>query len=209
MDGVVRLSSGKFSPSRSGAAIIICHPWTSNKEQLPANYARVLSASVFTCLIYDAAYAPFAAQTDLRIKAVATSAAVCVGTMARRAFDNDVAGHSKIAEVHMLPAKLSDADTLPASFKDLAQYYRGRVPHERAPNTCLPRSWDLMASFDAFRFNEWISPRPLMMVTGSRAATKWYSKKLVVVEGLTHADLYDHVGEAGGKLVEFCGKYLK
>ena len=33
-------------------------------------------------------------------------------------------------------------------------------------------------------------------------------KELLVVEGLTHADLYDHVDEAGSKLVEFFGKSL-
>ncbi|KIM94179.1 hypothetical protein OIDMADRAFT_61011 [Oidiodendron maius Zn] len=127
------------SPSRSGAAIVICHPWTSIKEQSPANYARVLAQASFLCLTYDAAYqgesedeprspedpaqrvediksavtyltsrkdvnhdkigvlgicasggyAPHAAQTDLRIKACAASAAVCVGTMARRGFDKD------------------------------------------------------------------------------------------------------------------------
>ena len=42
--------------SRNGAAIIICHPWTSIKEQSPANYARVLSQAGFICLAYDAAY---------------------------------------------------------------------------------------------------------------------------------------------------------
>lgn len=127
------------SPPRSGAAIIICHPRTSIKEQSPANYACVLSEAGFICLAYDAAYqaesegeprnledpaqhvedikaavtylislkdvdsekigvlgicasggyAPFAAQTDLRIEACATSAAVDVGTMARRGFDKD------------------------------------------------------------------------------------------------------------------------
>ena len=56
------------------------------------------------------------------------------------------------------------------------------------------------------------------MITGSKAATKWYSedgiekakkpKELFVVEGLTHADLYDHIDEAGAKLVEFFGKSL-
>lgn len=278
------------SPDRKGAALVICHPWTSIKEQSPANYARVLTAAGFTCLTYDAAYqgesegqprnledpaqriediksavtymtsrsdilepqkigvvgicasggyAPFATQTDLRIKACATSAAVCVGTMARRGFDKDSSnaqilqqqleaaakdrnsdvGGEKVPEVHMLPDSLRDVPAdLPESFKDLANYYRGRQPHTRAPNTCLPRSWDLMGNFDAFAHNDMIAPRPLLMVTGTRAATKWHSedgiakakepKELLVVNGLTHADLYDHVDEAGKKMVEFFGKYL-
>ncbi|KAF2109782.1 Alpha/Beta hydrolase protein [Lophiotrema nucula] len=277
------------APNRNGAAIVICHPWTSIKEQSPANYARVLASAGFICLAYDAAYqgesegeprsledpyqrvediksavtylvsrkdvdsnkigvlgicasggyAPFAAQTDLRIKACATSAAVCVGTMARRGFDKDsttadilkaqleAAGKDRNSDVDgsksdvvlMLPEKLEDASGLPDSFQDLAQYYRKRAPHPRAPNTCLPRSWDIMANFDAFAHNDMISPRPLLMITGTKAATKWYSedgvakakepKELVVIEGLTHADLYDHVDEAGRKCVEFFGKWLK
>jgi len=277
------------SPERNGAAVIILHPWTSIKEQSPANYARVLSAAGFTCLTFDAAYqgqsegtprdledpyqraedlksavtylvgrkdvdsekigalgicasggyVPFAAQTDLRIKAVATAAAVCVGTMARRGYDKDSSnltvmhsqleaaakdrdsdvGGERVPAVHMLPEKWEDAQNLPESFKDLASYYRTpRAFHERATNTCIPRSWDIMASFDAFRFIEWISPRPLLMITGTKAATKWYSeeavakakepKQLVVLDGLTHADLYDHVDEAGPHCVEFFGKYL-
>lgn len=283
-------SPASGAPDRKGAALVICHPWTSIKEQSPANYARVLSAPGFTCLTYDAAYqgesegqprnledpgqrvedikcavtyltsrsdildpqrigvvgicasggyAPFATQTDLRVKACATSAAVCVGTMARRGFDKDSSdaqilhqqlqaaakdpnsdvGGEKVPEVHMLPDSLETVPaSLPESFKDLANYYRGRQPHPRAPNTCLPRSWDLMGNFDAFAHNSMIAPRPLLMVTGTRAATRWYSedaiakakepKELLVVEGLTHADLYDHVDEAGAKMVEFFGRYL-
>ena len=278
------------SPDRSKAAMIICHPWTSIKEQSPANYARVLTQAGFICLAYDAAYqgesegeprnledpyqrvediksavtylvgredvnsdkigvlgicasggyAPFAAQTDLRIKACATSAAVDVGTMARRGFDKDSSnmsvlqgqlenaakdrnsdvGGPKVDIVHLLPEKIEDVpDDLPESFKDLANYYRTpRAYHPRATNICLPRSWDIMANFDAFAHNYMISPRPLLMITGTKAATKWYSedgvakakepKELIVIDGLTHADLYDHVDEAGAKLVEFFGHHL-
>lgn len=185
-------------------------------------------------------YAAFAAQTDLRIKACATAAAVCVGTMARRGFDRDSSNmqilHTQLLDaardrasdvtgdgvpiVHMLPATLDDAPAdLPESFRDLTSYYRtARGFHPRAPNTCLPRSWDLMANFDAFAHNQMISPRPLLMITGTKAATRWYSdggvaramepKELFVIDGLTHADLYDHVDEAGPKVVEFFGKYL-
>ncbi|KAK0513866.1 hypothetical protein JMJ35_003588 [Cladonia borealis] len=271
----IKIAAHLYQPSpnssnRSGAAVIIGHPWTSTKKQSPANYARVLSQAGFICLTYDAAhqgesegeprsledpaqrvediksavtyltslkgnvnpdkigvlgicasggYAPYAAQTDLRIKACATSAAVCVGTMARLGFDkdssnmdvlkaqleaaakdrnSDVNPDEKVPLVHMLPESLEDAPAdLPESFRDLASYYRtSRAKHPRAPNT----------------------PRPLLMITGTNAATKWYSedgvekakepKELFVVEGLTHADLYDHVDEAGSKLVEFFGKSL-
>lgn len=132
---------------------------------------------------------------------------------------SDVTGE-KVPIVHMLPEKLEDAPAdLPESFRDLASYYRTpRANHARATNTCLPRSWDLMANFDAFLHNDMISPRPLLMITGTKAATKWYSeygvenaqepKELFVIEGLTHADLYDHVDVAGPKLVEFFGKAL-
>ncbi|KAJ5226200.1 X-pro dipeptidyl-peptidase (S15 family) protein [Penicillium chermesinum] len=278
------------SPDRAGASIVIAHPWTSIKEQSPANYARVLTQAGFTCLTYDAAYqgesegeprdledpyqrvedikcavtylvgrkevdsnkigvlgicasggyAPFAAQTDLRIKAVATSAAVCVGTMARRGFDKDSSnreilktqleaagkdrnsdlGGEKIPAVHMLPEKPEDAPAeMPESFRDLMSYYRTpRAFHPRATNTTLARGWDIMANFDAFAHNYLISPRPLLMITGTKAATKWQSeegvqkahdpKELFVIDGLTHADLYDKVDEAGAKLVDFFGKSL-
>jgi fermentation-respiration switch protein FrsA (DUF1100 family) len=271
--------------NRSGAAVIICHPWALIEEQSPANYARMLSQAGSICLAYDAAYqgesegeprdledpaqrvedikpavtymtrrkdvncektgvlsiyasrgyAPYAMQTDLRIKACATSAAVRVGTMVRRGFDkdssnmsvlkgqleaaakdrdSDVAGE-KVPIVHMLPDTLEDAPKdLPESFCDLASYYRTPgANHPMATNACLPRSWDLMANFDASWHNDIISPRPLLMVTGTKAATKWYSedgiakakepKELFVIEGLAHADLYDHVDVAVPKLVQF------
>lgn len=277
------------SPDRKGAAIVIAHPWSSIKEQSPANYARVLTAAGFSCLTYDAAYqgesegeprnledpyhrvedikcavtylvgrkdvdsdkigvlgicasggyAPFAAQTDLRIKAVATAAAVCAGTMARRGYEqdtttpeilkgqleaaaadrnSDVTG-KKVDIVRLLPEKFEDVAGLPPAFKDLASYYRTpRAQHPRALNASIPRSWDLMANFDAFAHNDMISPRPLLMITGTAAATKWYSEdgvkkakqpaELVVLDGLTHADLYDKVDEAGAKCADFFGKYL-
>ncbi|KAF2010718.1 alpha/beta-hydrolase [Aaosphaeria arxii CBS 175.79] len=283
-----RLKAHLYRPNvttrdQKGAAIVIAHPWSSIKEQSPANYARLLCKAGFFCLTFDAAfqgesegeprsledpyqrvediksavtylvgrrdvdsdrigvlgicasggYASFAAQTDLRIRACATTAAVCVGIMARRGFDRDSAnldtlkgqlelaakdrnsdiGGEKVDLVKLIPSTLEEAVGLTESFQDLTQYFRKRQPHKRAPNTCLARSWDMMANFDAFAFNYLISPRPLLMITGSRAATRWFSgygivkarepKELYSVEGLTHADLYDHVDEAGAKLVDF------
>lgn len=280
------------SPDTKGAAIVICHPWTSIKEQSPANYARVLTQAGFRCLAYDAAYqgesegqprdledpyqrvedikaavtylvsrpdvdsekvgvlgicasggyAPFAAQTDLRIKAVATAAAVDVGVMARRGFDKnssnmdilktqleaaaadrngDVTG-AKVPIVHLLPETFdpqNPPEGMPDSFKDLADFYRTpKGHHPRAINASIPRSWDLMGNFDALLHNDMISPRPLLMITGTKAATKWYSedgiaqakepKELYVIEGLTHADLYYKVDDSGAKCAKFFTKYL-
>jgi fermentation-respiration switch protein FrsA (DUF1100 family) len=132
---------------------------------------------------------------------------------------SDVTGE-KVPIVHMLPDKPEDAPAdFPESFRDLMSYYRTDIAHHvRAPNTCLPRSLDLMANFDAFAHNDMISPRPPLMITGTKAATKWYSedgvakakepKELFVIDGLTHADLYNHVDVAGPKLLEFFGKSL-
>ena len=280
------------SPDTKGAAIIICHPWTSIKEQSPANYARVLTLAGFRCLAYDAAYqgesegeprnledpyqrvedikaavtylvgrsdvdsarigvlgicasggyAPFAAQTDLRIKAVATAAAVDVGVMARRGFDKDTsnleilktqleaaaadrnsdATGKDVPIVRLLPEEFdpqNPPDGMPESFQDLARFYRASdARHARAINASIPRSWDLMGNFDALLHVDMISPRPLLMITGTKAATKWYSddaiakakepKELYVIEGLTHADLYFKVDDSGAKCVEFFKQYL-
>ncbi|EYE92865.1 alpha/beta hydrolase [Aspergillus ruber CBS 135680] len=169
-------------------------------------------------------YAPFATQTDLRIKACATIAAVLQilkmqleGAAADR--NSDVTGN-KVPIVHLLPEKPEDAPAnMSESFRDLMLYYRTpRAHHPRATNTTIPRNWDIMANFDAFAFNSMISPRPLLMITGTKAASKWHSeegvakakepKELFIVDGKTHADLYDQVDEAGAKCADFFGKSL-
>ncbi|KAH6996012.1 Alpha/Beta hydrolase protein [Ilyonectria sp. MPI-CAGE-AT-0026] len=136
-------------------------------------------------------YAPYAAQTDLGIEAVATSAAVCVGTMARRGLDKDSSnmdnlqaqlqlpakdrnsdvGGEEVEIIHMLPDTFDAAhvpDEMPELFQDLASYYRtSRANHPRATNTCLPRSWDLMANpkeQSGAYFGECTLARPLTSV---------------------------------------------
>ena len=69
----------------------------------------------------------------------------------------------------MLPEGAVDTPAdFPESLKHLTSYYLNRVPHPRAPNTCLPRSWDLMANV-AFAYNEMTAPRPLLMITDTKA----------------------------------------
>jgi fermentation-respiration switch protein FrsA (DUF1100 family) len=176
-----------------------------------------------------------AAQADVRIRSVATLVAVCTGVMAREGLPkgtssletlkgqlaaaakdrNGEAKGERPTMIPMLPDKLEDAPAdIPSAFRDLASYYRTpRGNHPRAPNIALPRSWDMMATYDSFRFNELISPRPLLMVTGSKAESKNYSedalklakepKELFVIPDKTHADLYDDYHVALPKLVSF------
>ncbi|RAH69780.1 alpha/beta hydrolase [Aspergillus aculeatinus CBS 121060] len=289
------------APSRAGAAIIIAHPWTSIKEQSPANYARYLSAAGFTCLTYDAAhhgespgqprrledpfqrveeiknaathlatnlsdsvdphrigvlgicaaggYAAFAAQTDLRLRAVATVSAACVGELVRRGgplsqdtVDPEILqtqlalaakdrtamdlptrreGDEDVGLVRMLPQRYEDlpADAPPA-MRDFAAYYcTPRGYHPRADGVARAQSWDLMANFEAFRFMDRVSPRPVLMVVGERAESRWVSeaaverarepKEVFVVEGRSHADSYDRVEEDGHSVVSFYGREVE
>ncbi|KAJ3472467.1 hypothetical protein NLG97_g10964 [Lecanicillium saksenae] len=132
--------------------------------------------------------------------------ALCVGTMARRGFEQDSSN---------LDAAPED---LPGSFRGLTSYYKTERGKNLAANQAHPRGWDLMANFDALRHSYMISPRQLLVITGTKAATKWYSedgianakepKESFVIDNVTHTDLYDRVEEAGKKLGEFYGKYL-
>jgi fermentation-respiration switch protein FrsA (DUF1100 family) len=74
-------------------------------------------------------------------------------------------------------------------------------------------SVDKIASFDAFRFVDRISPRPLL---GSQAVTSWMArdafiaagnpKEVFWIEGPSHNDLYDkdqYVSPAVSKLKSF------
>ncbi|KAI3552741.1 hypothetical protein CABS01_09101 [Colletotrichum abscissum] len=238
------------SPARSGAAVVIAHPWTSVKEHSPTHYARVLSQAGFYSLAYDAAYqgesegearyledpgqrvediksavtylfsrgendsekigvlAPggyvsFAAQTDLRTKAVAISAGVCSGTMARRGLDKD-GSNLDILRTQLEAAARDRNSDVTGEKVDIIHILPDEFDPATAP-TEMPESFRDLAS-------------PFLAITGTKAALKWYSgdavakakepKEPLVVDGLTHADLYDNVEVAGPKLNEFFGKYL-
>ncbi|KAM5350633.1 hypothetical protein ACJ41O_007138 [Fusarium nematophilum] len=209
------------APSRNGAAIIICQPWTSIKEQSPANYAHVLAPASFICLAFDAAYqgesegqprgledpyhrvedikcavtyltgldgvdskrigilgicasggyAAFAAQEDIGIKACATLAAVCVGTMARRGFDKDSSNMKVLHSQLEAAAKDRDIDVIGEKV-DVVHMVPEKI--EDIPDD-FPESWDIMGNFDAFAYDDMISQRLLMMIAGTKAATRWYS----------------------------------
>jgi fermentation-respiration switch protein FrsA (DUF1100 family) len=182
-------------------------------------------------------YLNFAAQTDLRIKAVAGVSSVDFGAMIREGVKNTAAeapasaladtlagaakarlAEAKGEEYGQLPFAPDDPKTVPEAFptlyKEAADYYRTpRGSHYRSTNRFPLRSTDLLANFDAFAFNRFISPRPLLMISGTDADTRYFSeiaiekaqepKELFLISGKSHIDLYDDPSAVLPKLVEF------
>lgn len=183
-------------------------------------------------------YSIFAAQTDLRMKAVAAVCGVCFGSMTRESMKNSsgtidqemlqpgliYAGKERISEAKgNQPATIS----ILQAFEGAGDYYKtARGQHLRCTNLQLARSLDTLATYDSYAFIDWISPRPLLMIIGSEADkgtgealdTGGFSrtaierakepKELFVIKGLGHIDLYDHISESVPKLADFMEKSL-
>ncbi|WP_399086794.1 alpha/beta hydrolase [Streptomyces sp. BBFR2] len=179
-------------------------------------------------------YVPYAAQTDHRMKAVATVSAADVPAFFRSA---DPEGFRKLVEesgrartqealggpVRMVPV-LPDTvdDATPASVREFHDYYKTpRARHSRSTGAYALRSAGLLDQYDSYAEIHKIAPRPLLMIAGSRAETLPFSSgavekagdtaELFVVDGATHVDLYDRdeaVTPAVAKLTAFFGKHL-
>ena len=186
-------------------------------------------------------YVSFAAQTDTRMKAVATVSAGDFGRITREGLrpkgsitrDQLVEQLKAANALRTLEAQDGEArmtvvmpqekrdipDGAPDLFKDAWDYYmteRGR--HPRSGQSWMGRSVDLLANFDAFRFIDMISPRPLLMIAGEEADTLYFSeeaiqqarepKELFIVRGKRHVALYDDLSETIPKLLDFFTKNL-
>ncbi|MCX5096364.1 alpha/beta hydrolase [Streptomyces sp. NBC_00365] len=179
-------------------------------------------------------YVPYAAQTDHRMKAVATVSAVDFTGFVRdgdpAAFEKLVeqAGHLRTEEAAGKPATLIDAlpnavdDTTPHLVREFFDFYktpRGR--HPRATNRWVLRSIDQLAQYDSYADVHKIAPRPLLMIAGTKAETLPFSQnavakagetaELFLIQGATHVDLYDRdeaVDPAVARLADFFGKHL-
>lgn len=178
-------------------------------------------------------YVPFAAQTDVRIRAVATLSAGCFGQITREGLgyaDGMVpeealvdAGRDRTAEARgeaprmasLLPDNAADIpDGAPPLIKEAFDYYKTpRGAHPRSTSVQLARNVELMVNYDSFAFIRLISPRPLLMIIGSEAVTRKYSeeavekahhpKELFIVPRQTHVGLYDDTSVTIPKLAEF------
>ncbi len=187
-------------------------------------------------------YVTPAAATDHRIKAVATVSAADLGSLYREGIGRaqspdvlqgrlDAAGVARIEEAQGKPARLQQiqpetgeqARALGGQHAyDGWEYYRTpRGSHPRSENYLVLRSIDLIAQFNAFDLIHLISPRPLLMIAGTEAATGYFTreaiekaqepKELFWIDGATHVDLYDKeecLPTVVAKMAGFFGAHL-
>ena len=101
------------------------------------------------------------------------------------------------------PELPADADPVT---KEFFAYYRGRAFHPRSINS--NGIWSSTTPYGFFNFPldthvDELSPRPIMLITGDKAHSKYHSdnlyaqaknpKEIIVVPGATHTDLYDQL----------------
>lgn len=164
-------------------------------------------------------FALAAAQVDPRIKALATISMYDIGGMVREGFGKsqspaeyrsmlDAVGQQRWAEAAGAEPLMAGGaptevtDDMPLIFREFHDYYhtsRGR--HPRTPSSFTMTSNATMSSDRPFENLDLVSPRPLLFVAGSEAASRYFSedayamasepKELHIVPGATHVDLYD------------------
>ncbi|KAH8594196.1 hydrolase of the alpha/beta superfamily [Bisporella sp. PMI_857] len=187
-------------------------------------------------------YVSVAAQSDVRIKAVVPIVPFDVGHALRHNGPNeeDAFNATAIAAALQFSANVRSKEAageavepvplLPNSVKEIpaelgsfmkrgTHYYKTKEGfHHRATGLVHPRSFDLMVAFDAFAFNNLISPRPILVIGGEKAETLHFAreaydkasepKELLIVKGKGHFDVYHDASEIGPKTIEFFNKYL-
>lgn len=128
------------------------------------------------------------------------------GTLIRGAHELGVDAKGNIQTFNTMFPDTLPADADPIS-KDFYGYYIGRAYHPRAMNSNTS-AWDATTAYGFFNFRlmdniKELSPRPLMLITGDKAHSKYFSdnvykeaaepKELIVIKDATHADLYDQM----------------
>ena len=182
------------------------------------------------------------AQTDLRVKAVAGVVTYDIGEATRTGIEgmpvsaedqhklladvdeqlNEEAGGAPVLVKPLLPPLSSINASSPSFLREATNYYltpRGAYPH--AHNRYVVTSPGLHLAYYPLTHMDLISPRPVLLISGSRAETLKFSeaayaqakqpKEIMVIPGASHFDLYDkpqYVKPAVNKLAEFFGKYL-
>ncbi len=187
-----------------------------------------------------AGYTANAAINDPRIKAVGTVSAVNIGQMFRNGWTNNVAdadaeplikigadartADAQGGEPARFPlAPMNEADAPNEELRQAWEYYHTpRAAYPTSPGYMTARSLDQIIPYDAYAKAEAFLTQPLLVIAGSEAGSKWMSddllaraasadKRLHVVEGANHMDMYDgkdEIAEAVSVLAPFFARNL-
>ncbi|KHN91245.1 hypothetical protein BSK71_04925 [Pectobacterium actinidiae] len=138
-----------------------------------------------------------AAQTELRVKAVATVSAADIGDLRRNGLANSrtyeqrmkllkEASEQRTREARGEPIRLTAAvpestkdftDSTPVMYKEGYEYYRtARAQHPNAPARSVFSSLPAQMAYYAFEQLETISPRPALMIAGDKADSLYFSE---------------------------------
>lgn len=179
-----------------------------------------------------------AAEIDPRIKAVATVSMYDIGQAKRQGLSEsldkatlkqslkaiaaqrwaEVDGAERTMVIGTPEAITQKSSSIDKEFFD---YYRTPRGHHPRSTTAMSRTGDApMMLFGAFRHLDWISPRPVLFITGEHAHSRIFSehafkqatepKELLIVPGAGHVDLYDRVNLIPfDKLTSFFTDHLK
>ncbi|HEY3441582.1 MAG TPA: alpha/beta hydrolase [Paludibaculum sp.] len=179
------------------------------------------------------------AATEMRVKAVAAVSTFNLGEARREGMGTityeermrrlrDAAearsGEARGEAVRLAPvvpdSAASFTEKTPQLYREGYDYYRtARAQHPNSPNRYVLSSLPLQMAFFPFEQIDTISPRPLLVIAGSKADTLFWSeavirkakepKELHIIDGATHIDMYDRpqfVTPAVAKLAAFFGR---
>ena len=169
--------------------------YLSNHPQVDENRVGALG------ICAGGGYTVNAAQTELRIKAVATVSAFDVGSARREGVPRGLItyeqrvqrleeiGAQRTREARGEPLRLinfvpASADEITADTPELYRegydhYCTPRAQHPNAPGKYVFTSLGLQMAFFPFEQVETISPRPLLMIAGSGADTMYFSQEAI------------------------------
>jgi fermentation-respiration switch protein FrsA (DUF1100 family) len=179
-----------------------------------------------------------AAETDPRIKAVATVSMYDIGQAKRQGLAETVdTAALKKSLVEIAKQRWAEVDgaertmvigTSQTLTKNSSEIDREFFDYSRTPRGQHPRSstafWRTsdaqMMPFWSFEHLDWISPRPVLFITGDHAHSRIFSehafknasepKELYIVPDAGHVDLYDRVNLIPwAKLTSFFTEHLK
>ena len=113
-----------------------------------------------------------------------------------------------------------DMSSLPPFVKRFADYYFGFAKHERAIGAWTQSTVQSFINFPLMQFVERVSPRPILMIAGENAHSRYFSedvykqakepKELLIVPDADHVDMYYNKDKIPfDRLKAFFGENLK